>query len=102
MITAIVNFKLRADLDRATARRLFEEAAPRYQNVPGLVRKYFLFGADGAGGGVYLWRDRETAERFYSAEWRAGIRARTGADPQIAYFESPVIVDNLAGRTETY
>ncbi|MBT6095723.1 MAG: monooxygenase, partial [Rhodospirillaceae bacterium] len=29
-----------------------------------------------------------------TAEWRAMIKDRYGAEPEITYFESPVIVDN--------
>jgi hypothetical protein len=55
MITAIVRFPLTpgTTLD---AKALFEGSAPRYRAAPGLVRKYYLFGEDGSGGGVYLGR----------------------------------------------
>ena len=60
----------------------------------GLVRKYYLFGEDGSGGGFYLWESREAAERMYTAEWKKMIADRYGTPPQITYFEAPVIVDN--------
>ena len=41
-------------------------------------------------------------ERFVSApEWKQAIKERTGAEPIITYFESPVIVDNAVGEIES-
>ena len=84
--------------DARGGKAAFEASAPLYQGVQGLIRKYYLLSEDGrTGGGVYLFESREDAERLYDAAWRAGIRARLGAEPSIEYFESPVIVDNEVG-----
>ena len=93
MITVVVRFKLPADVTLAAATELFKGSAPKYQNLPGLVRKYYLYG-EGQGGGVYLWKSRADAEKVYTAEWRRMIADRYGAEPEITFFESPVIVDN--------
>jgi hypothetical protein len=58
MITAIVGFLLTPGTTLDEAKALFEGSAPRYRAAPGLVRKYYLFGEDGSGGGVYLWESR--------------------------------------------
>jgi hypothetical protein len=50
-------------------------SAPNYRGIPGLVRKYYLYGDDRTGGGVYLWNSREAAERFYSEAWKSTIAA---------------------------
>ena len=97
MITAIVNFKLPADIDSKKAAELFKGSAPKYRGMKGLVRKYYLFDDKSRiGGGVYLWKSRADAEKVYTAEWRAMIAQRYGAEPEITYYESPVIVDNDA------
>src|SRR5918911_935385 len=70
MITAIVRFPLTPGTKLEDARVLFEGSAPKYRGAPGLVRKYYLFGEDGTGGGVYLWESREAAERMYTTEWK--------------------------------
>jgi hypothetical protein len=99
MITAIVRFKLPANLDAAKAAELFRNSAPKYQGLAGLVRKYYLFDAESrTGGGCYLWESREAAERVYNAEWRKMIVDRYGAPPEISFFETPVVVDNSAGK----
>jgi len=96
MITAIVRFTLPAGTTARDAQALFEGSAPNYRATPGLIRKYYLFGEDGTGGGVYLWQDRASAEALYNADWKAMIEGRFGAAPEISYFETAVIVDNQA------
>lgn len=100
MITAIVRFKAPAGADLAKATEMFKGTAPNYQGMPGLVRKYYLFGEDGKAGGVYLWESREAAERVYNDEWRAMLTERYGSEPEVLYYESPVIVDNTTGSIQ--
>lgn len=99
MVTAIVRFTLPASTTRAQAAELFKGSAPRYRTLPGLIRKYYLFSEQGpTGGGVYLWKSREAAEQVYSAEWRQMIRERYGVEPEVTYYDSPVLVDNVTGE----
>ncbi len=99
MITAMVQFMLPGALDRESAREAFSTTAPRYRTVEGLVRKYYLLSEDGlTAGGIYLWRSREDGERFYNREWREFIQSRYGSQPEITWFETPVVVDNLSGE----
>ncbi len=98
MITTIVNFTppLAITLEEATG--LFEKGAGNYQIVPGLIRKYYLLSNDGStAGGVYLWESQEKADAFYNQEWFQLIEDKYHCRPVISYFQTPVIVDNLAG-----
>ena len=102
MITALVQFKLPQPVTREKAQTLFEGSAPKYRDIPGLIRKYYLLSEDGGtAGGVYLWKSRKDAEGLYTKEWENFIRDRYGAVPSITYFESPVVVDNLANKIVT-
>ncbi len=98
MIVTIVRFKLPAGTTRDKAVTLFKQTAPRYRALPGLVRKYYLWNADGTAGGCYLWQTRQQAEQLFTAEWRAYVAERYGAEPAVDYFEAPVIIDNLEGK----
>lgn len=99
MITAIVQFRLPAPVSREQARSIFEGSAPNYRNMPGLVRKYYLLSEDGrTAGGAYLWESRAAAEAVYDDAWRRTVTERYGAEPSVAYFESPVVVDNKTGE----
>ncbi len=54
VITAIVQFNLPEGITHDEATKRFQGTAPKYQGVPGLVRKYYLFLPDDTVGGVYL------------------------------------------------
>jgi hypothetical protein len=101
MITALVRFRLPQGTSREDAKAMFEKSAPNYRGIPGLVRKYYLYGDDQTGGGVYLWSSRDAAERFYSDSWRGTIAQRYGAQPEILFFETPVIVENAEQNAAT-
>ena len=99
MITSLVQIRMPDPMRLDKARALFMSTAPGYRDVPGLIRKYYLLSEDGnTAGGVYLWDSRESAEAMYNPEWYAFIREKYGVDPQVTYFESPVVVDNLTAE----
>jgi len=99
MITAIVQIKLPEPMTRDKAQAVFADTAPKYRDVKGLIRKYYLLSEDGAtAGGVYLWKSRQAAEQLYSDDWKAFIKKKYGTEPSVTYFDSPVIVDNLVGQ----
>lgn len=96
MITAITTYPLPKPMTQEEARRNFLSTAPRYQDVAGLVRKYYYLSQDGMTiGGVYLWNSRAEAEAMFDESWRAVMRDRYNSDPLVAYFDCPVVVDNL-------
>jgi hypothetical protein len=102
MITAFVQFKLPQSLSREKAREIFLGTAPKYREIQGLIRKYYLLSQDGGtAGGVYLWNSKEEAERLYTEEWKKFILDKYGALPSVTYFESPVIVNNTTGEITT-
>ena len=98
MITALVQFALPSPISLAEATKRFESSAPKYQNLKGLVRKYYVRSEDGrSAGGIYLWESRAAAEAVYNGEWRDRVEKLYGARPTIAWFDTPVIVDNATG-----
>ena len=98
MITTVVQFQMSTPITLEDATRRFESSAAKYQNLSGLIRKYYIRSEDGrAAGGIYLWQSRQAAEKVYSGEWRARVEKHYGAKPVITWFDSPVVVDNLMG-----
>lgn len=97
MITAVVQFKLPEGTSREDVIKTFKASSPNYQGMPGLIRKYYLYGEEGIAGGAYLWESREAAEAVYTADWRKMVAERYGSEPVIAYFDTPVVVDNVSG-----
>lgn len=97
MITVMVQFKLPEPITMETARQTFLSTAAKYENLPGLIRKYYLLSQDGGtAGGIYLWNSREDADRLYTRDWKAFVRGKYGTDPLLTYFECPVVVDNVS------
>ncbi|QGZ38811.1 putative monooxygenase ydhR [Pseudoduganella flava] len=97
MIIVTTAFKLPNPLTRDEARAIFLGTAPTYQGVPGLLRKHYVLSEDGqTAGGVYLWNSRAEAEAMYTDAWRAFVKGKYGTDAVVTYFDSPVLVDNVA------
>ena len=98
MITAIVRIAQPAGTTLEDATVKFEQSAPNYEGMPGLIRKYYLYdaGTDGQPtvGGVYLWQSRVAADAVYTDDWKNSIAERYGKPPEISYFDTPVVVDN--------
>ena len=99
MITTITTFRLPKPITREEARTIFLSTAPKYRGVPGLVRKCYVLSQDGStAGGIYLWNSRADADAMYTESWKAFVREKYGTDPTVAYFESPVVVDNVTNE----
>jgi hypothetical protein len=102
MITAIVQFTLPQPISREKGKEIFSGTAPKYRQIPGLLRKYYILSEDGrTAGGIYLWKSRKEAEALYNEDWRKFIKEKYQTDPLVTYFETPVIVDNLEGKIST-
>jgi Putative mono-oxygenase ydhR len=98
MIVTIVTFNLTAPTTLAAITKVFQSTAPKYQGVPGLLRKNYWMSEDGRrAGGIYVWASRADAERLYTPEWKAFVAGKYGAPPLIDYLHSPVMVDNRDG-----
>lgn len=90
-IATIVTIPIPAGVTRAQLAAGFRQSLPEYRTVPGLLRKYFVLTSDGKFGGVYLWRDAAAAAAHFTGARRAQASARDGAEPQIEYFDVPVL-----------
>ena len=67
MITAIVQFQLRAPVSLEGAARMFESTAPKYQNLPGLVRKCYLRAEDGRTAAAFTSGSRRRRRKKSTA-----------------------------------
>jgi Putative mono-oxygenase ydhR len=98
MVVTIVTFHLREATTVADIAQTFRATAPKYQAVPGLLRKNYWLSEDGRrAGGIYVWATRADADRLYTPEWKAFVAGKYGVDPVIEYLLSPVMVDNREG-----
>jgi hypothetical protein len=94
-VTTMVVIKTPAGVSRQQLEAGFKQSVPLYESIPGLVRKYYI--VDGSSfGGVYLWKDRASAEAWYSEAWRAKAKATYGVEPQLVWFDTPLQLDRVA------
>ena len=97
MTTAIVRYRLPAQIGRAECWEHFQRIAPSFGDVPGLICKQFLWSERGTAGGVYQWQRIEDALHFYQGPWLDGILQRYGTYPDIEYFTTVAVTENPGG-----
>ena len=99
MIVTQTRFKLSSEFTSEHARQVFADAGPKFLGMPGLVRKYFMLTEEGdTASSIYLWENRTYPEAFFTEEWYAFIEEKYGHRPTVAFFQCPVIVDNLTDQ----
>lgn len=99
MIITTTAFSLPTPLTREEARKIFLSTAPTYIGAQGLLQKHYVLSQDGLRvGGVYLWNSRKDAEAMFTDAWRTFVTAKYNTEPVLTYFDSPVTVDNVAGK----
>lgn len=102
MVTAITRFKLPENVNIEDVKQAFLEVAPKFRGVEGLIRKQFIVSGNGSiGGGIYLWRDRASAERFLNEVVVRMIEEAYHVTPTVEFFDTAVVVDNETGEILT-
>ncbi len=77
-------------------KRGFRKAIPTYAAIEGLLFKYFTYQKKARTfGGIYLWRSKAEAEKWYNEKWFALVRTRYGAEAQLEYFTVTSLTDQL-------
>lgn len=97
MITEIVFFDLPKNMPRDELVEKYRASVPNWRANSDLVHKSFLHDEHARrGGGVYLWKSLEAAQRAHGEVFRQRIRTVFGSDPEFQYFDSPIVIDNVA------
>tara|TARA_B100001123_G_C14614219_1_gene751078 strand:- start:109 stop:426 length:318 start_codon:yes stop_codon:yes gene_type:complete len=98
VVTVIVNFKLPDGMIREEIISKFEQSTQKWRDNSDLISKNYLIDLDrGIAGGVFLWNQKIHAEIWLGAEFRKMIKEKYGAEPTLQFFETPIVVDNIAG-----
>lgn len=96
-VATLVVIKTPVGITRPMLEGGFKQALPVYEKIPGLLRKFFIAN-ENSFGGMYLWKDRASADAWYTAAWRAKAKATYGSEPQLTYFDSPLQIENQASK----
>ena len=99
MIAVICEFGLPSSFTPQKARAVFRDSTSKFEEMPGLIRKYFLLSEDGkAAASVYLWETRTLAKAFFTGESKVFMAGKYGHRPTVTFFERPIGVDNHTGE----
>ena len=94
MITVVVKFKISDALTSKILKEKFIETSIMYQKVDGLLRKNYIADIENKyAGGVYTFVSLKSAKNWFDDDRIEWITQRF-SKPEVAYYESPVIVDN--------
>jgi hypothetical protein len=70
-----------------------QATVPQYEQLSGLHYKIFtLTQPDAQFGGIYLWRDRITAQNWFNSAWHERVRKTYGSEPKIEWFDAPIAI----------
>ena len=93
MIASTIRYIFPEDTDWDATRKLLQERAGMYVNMPGLISKAFLFDRETREyGGNYVWEDRASLDAFLNSEMFASAVARFGK-PEIRIHEVAAYLD---------
>jgi len=95
MITEIVSFNIPADMSRDQVLQDAKGTVERWWKFPGLVRKVYLRDGNDKAMGIYLWESLEAAKKGHDAVWLDRAEAKWGNRPQITYYDTTMVLDNL-------
>jgi hypothetical protein len=91
-VATLVTIAMPAGVTKARVLQGFQAALPEYKAVSGLLRKYFILTGDGRFGGIYLWKDQDSAERWFNTAWKERVRKTYGTDANIEWYDTPILL----------
>ena len=99
MITEIVTFDLPKGISRADTMDKYRQTAPAWSRNADLVRKHSFFDeAQSLGGGVYIWKTMQAAEKWHGEEYIKRIKDLYGSDVTMTRFDTLLVVDNVTNE----
>lgn len=102
MIAKLISIQLPADMTRGKVLAEARKIAPSWQNYPDLVRKYFLLDDKNRTLGLYIWKNKEAADKAHGEEFLARVKDTFGCVPEINYLDIFMEIDNEAGVVTEY
>jgi heme-degrading monooxygenase HmoA len=92
-VATLVLIRKPAGVSRERLIAEFRAAIPAHRAAPGLLRKHFLIGDNGAAfGGLYLWRDEASAKAWFNEAWHERVRKTYGQAAAVDWFDTPILL----------
>ncbi|MBZ0217251.1 MAG: hypothetical protein K8F25_11895, partial [Fimbriimonadaceae bacterium] len=67
----------------------------RWRANPDLIQKSYVMPDEHSAMGIYLWKSKEAAQKGHDDAWMARAEDYWGNRPQITYFDTLMVLDNL-------
>ena len=90
-VVTLVEIPTPAGVSRERLNAEFAAAVPLYQKIPGLMRKHFTVTSN-AFGGVYVWKDEQSAKNWFNSAWHDRVRKTYGQDAKIEWYDAPILL----------
>jgi len=99
MITEIVFIDLPPGTTRAEALSIYRTTAKQWVSNHELIEKYYFFDEEThMGGGVYVWPNREAAQRGHGDDYVAMVEAKYGSRPRFQILDALIHIDPAGGK----
>lgn len=93
MVTVLVLFSLPDGMSPEHIVHHYRQTALHWSENTQLLHKSYLHDPHTRqGGAVFLWSDRETAERAHDDTWRLEMLNFYGTEPTVRFFDTPLAV----------
>ena len=102
MICEIVRFQVPAGTTREHVMADARSVSERWRREADLIRKHFLFDGETEVIGIYFWKNKPAAVAAHDDAWHKRLLHTHGSTPEISYFDTLMIVDNLAGDVSEF
>lgn len=102
MIIEIVSFQMPAGFNNEDLLSDARSVAEHWKSNPDLIRKHFVKNADGEVAGIYVWPNKEAAQKAHNSEWISRFKSRTGTEPNFAYWDMFMLIDNEADEVHEF
>jgi hypothetical protein len=68
-------------------KKAFIKSIPEYASKAGLLFKYYHITNNGKTfGGIYLWKDKASADALFNNDWYTQVRKRLKTEGEVAYY----------------
>ena len=100
MMIEVITFKIPDDMTHEKLLENYKETTAKWRGVEELIRKNYIYNEkERLGGGVYHWKNLESADYWHGEEWKEFVRELYGNDPVVQRFTVPIVADNELCKT---
>ena len=94
MYTVLVKYRLPRPVPREALLEGFKQAIPKFENAPGLIRKYFCYDeAAHTGHSVYLMESEEVARAFFNDTFMEAMKGTFQATPELFFVDTLLVIE---------